>query len=169
MCAALLCVLSPFSIPIGPVPVTLGLFVVLLTAVLLKPLDSLLAVAVYLALGCCGLPVFSGGNGGFGVLTGPTGGYLWGYLLTALVTSLVAALACKSRLPRWGRLLVILGGCLVGVALCYLTGTIQFCAVAEVGTVTALGKCVLPFIPFDLVKSAAATLLAERLRKTVNQ
>lgn len=72
--AALLCVLSPLTIPVGAVPVSLGIFAVLLCSSVLGMRRSLVAVLVYIALGAVGLPVFAGWQGGFGVLAGPTGG-----------------------------------------------------------------------------------------------
>ena len=78
--AALLCVLSPLTIPVGAVPVSLGIFAVLLCSSVLGMRRSLVAVLVYIALGAVGLPVFAGWQGGFGVLAGPTGGYIWSYI-----------------------------------------------------------------------------------------
>ncbi|HAP97648.1 MAG TPA: biotin transporter BioY, partial [Cutibacterium acnes] len=43
------------------------------------------AVSLYILVGALGLPVFSGGSSGIGVLVGPTGGYLWGWLIGAFV------------------------------------------------------------------------------------
>ena len=45
-------------------------------------------MAVYLALGAVGLPVFSGYGAGLAKLAGPTGGYLVGYLLMAFIGGL---------------------------------------------------------------------------------
>ena len=68
--SALLCVLGPFSIPIGPVPVSLGTFAVSLCAMILGGPLGAVSVLVYLLLGAAGLPVFTGFQGGLAKLAG---------------------------------------------------------------------------------------------------
>ena len=88
---AVICVISPWVIvlPFSPVPVSLSLFAVLLSAYLLGARGGFVCCGLYLLLGAVGLPVFSGGVGGPGKLFGPTGGYLAGYLVTAGITGYV--------------------------------------------------------------------------------
>ena len=79
-CAALLCVLSPLSVPTPfGVGFTLQVLIVILVALVLKPLYAVTAQVIYTLLGIIGLPVFAGYQSGFGVLAGPTGGFLIGY------------------------------------------------------------------------------------------
>ena len=84
--SALLCVISPFAIPIGSVSITLATFGVYLSGAVLGCKKGGAAVAVYLMLGFIGLPVFSGFMGGVQRLIGPTGGYLVGYIPCAMIT-----------------------------------------------------------------------------------
>ena len=62
MMAAVLCVVSPFSIPIpvSPVPLTLATFVLYLSLYTLGTKKALLSCLIYLLIGFAGLPVFSG-------------------------------------------------------------------------------------------------------------
>ena len=83
--AAVLCVLGPLTVPIGAIPISLANLVICLTAWLLGPKFGTLSVAIYLALGVVGLPVFSGYGAGLAKVAGPTGGYLVGYLLLAFI------------------------------------------------------------------------------------
>ena len=85
MMAAVLCVLGPLSVPVGPVPIAMGNFAVSLAAWLLGPRYGALSVAAYLLLGGVGVPVFAGYAAGAAVLLGPTGGYLIGYLAQAMI------------------------------------------------------------------------------------
>ena len=50
---AILCILSPVSIPIfiSPVPVSLGVLAIYLTAYVLEPVESLVSVVLFLLLG----------------------------------------------------------------------------------------------------------------------
>ena len=79
--AAMLCVLSPLTIPAGAVPFSLSLAAVYLCGAFQTPLYAVASTVCYLILGACGLPVFSNFSGGIGKLIGPTGGYLFSYPL----------------------------------------------------------------------------------------
>ena len=81
---AILCILSPISVPvfISPVPISLGVLAIYLTAYVLEPVEALISVVIFLLLGVFGLPVFSGYSGGIGKILGPTGGYIIGFLFT---------------------------------------------------------------------------------------
>lgn len=164
--AALLCVLSPIAIPVGPVPVSLSVFAVLLCAAMLGPISALSAVTVYLLLGAVGLPVFGGGMGGFGVLLGPTGGYVWSYLPMCLLSGVlyrqIFLSPTESMRPIKKIMLGFLAG-LPGLLICYLLGTLQYSFVADVTIGTAIVVCVLPFLIFDLLKLLLVGFLGERL------
>ena len=88
--AALLCVSSYISIrlPFSAVPITAQSLIINMIALLLKPKKAGTTVVIWILLGAVGLPVFSNGNAGFGVLAGPTGGYIFGYLIAAILISL---------------------------------------------------------------------------------
>ena len=73
--AAVMCVLAPISIPIGPISLTGGTLAIYLAAYLLGGAWGTAATLVYLLLGFVGLPVFSNYMGGAERLAGPTGGY----------------------------------------------------------------------------------------------
>ena len=83
--AAIICIMGPFVIPIGMVPMSFANMAIYLTIILLDKKRATISVAVYLLIGFVGLPVFSGFTGGAGKLLGPTGGYLIGYLALSWV------------------------------------------------------------------------------------
>ena len=82
---AVMAVLSPISIPVGPVPISLGTFAVCLTVAVLGRKMGTISYLIYLLLGLIGLPVFSNYGAGLGKLVGPTGGYLFGMLFLSIV------------------------------------------------------------------------------------
>ncbi len=161
--SAAMAILAPWSLPLGPVPLSLCTLVIYLSAWLLAPGRAVAAAAVYVLLGAAGLPVFSGFLGGVGRLLGPTGGYILGYL----PLSVICALSVRRFAPR--RWLCLLGMAL-GTAVLYAVGTVWFCIQTGTPVGGALMVCVLPFLPGDLVKMAAALLLGpvlqDRLRHT---
>lgn len=68
-----------------PVPLTIQTSAVMLCGALLGSRNGALAALCYILQGCCGLPVWSGGNAGFAYLMGPTGGYLLDFIVIAYV------------------------------------------------------------------------------------
>lgn len=157
--AAVLCVISPLSIPVGAVPISLATLGVMLAGALLGAQLGTLSVLIYLVLGWFGLPVFAGYSSGFTCLFGPTGGYMIGYLFLAFLTG---SLYKKKTLPY------LVGSILVGELVLYLLGTIWFMFVAQTSLVSALTICVLPFIPGDIAKIVLVCLLLPQLEKVVH-
>ena len=156
--AALMCVLCPVSVPIGPIPISLSILVILLTVYVLGTWRALVSYTVYLLLGAVGMPVFSGFQGGLAKLAGPTGGYLVGFWLMILVAGIIMEKGKRN-------LLVTILGMLVGVAIDYAVGTAWFVFQTESTVVHALDVCVYPFIPFDVAKIVIAVLLGSVVYK----
>ena len=92
-----LCARVVLPIPGTDVPQTAQTIAVLLAAALGGFRVGTMSVALYLAAGAVGAPVFAGGDAGIRVLFGPSGGYLVGFLLAA---GAVGLLADAGRLAR---------------------------------------------------------------------
>ncbi len=157
--AALLAVFSQISIPVGPVPINLALLAVFAMGAVLPKWEAVIATLLYLALGAAGLPIFSGFNGGFGALAGPTGGYLIGYLPAAYL----AGVLCRKTQSYRNYIL----GMVLGLVVCYLLGTIWYIISMGTGIWQALWSCVFPFLPGDAVKIALAAYLGMRMKKEI--
>jgi biotin transport system substrate-specific component len=141
------------SVPFVPSPFTLQTFFVLLAGAIMKR-DAVIPVALYVALGALGLPVFHNGVAGVGVLLGPTGGYLIGFIPAALIVGF----AYESILPAYR---------LAGLAVASLL--ILVCGVAwligSTGMIPAaafiLGMVI--FLPGEVAKTGAVYLIARNL------
>lgn len=157
--AALICVAAPFSIQVGPIPITLATFAVMLSGALLGGKRGMVAVCVYILIGAVGLPVFSGFKGGFGVLGGPTGGYIIGYIPLALITGIFANMNTK-----FNRAVVSVIGMIIGTAALYTFGTVWFMIISKSSLANALALCALPFLPGDAVKIACITAVSVPLK-----
>ncbi len=157
--AAVLCVIGPFSIPIGPIPLSLALVGIYLCAYTLGAKRGTLAVFIYILLGAVGLPVFTGFAGGPAKLFGPTGGYIAGYLLTAFICGIFT-----ERFTKW---YVQLAGMVLGLIACYTLGTLWFMFQAHVSFIEALATCVIPFVVFDLIKIALGMSLGMAIKKAL--
>lgn len=166
--AALITICSWISLQIGPVPVTLQTLAVLAVLLTTGGRRGTIAVAVYLALGAIGVPVFSGFKGGPAAFAGPTGGFLLGFLAAALVYWLLEKLVF-ARLMTTQKKKIIFGFVISVIfeLIMYTVGVIWFMTVyaaqtGPVGLVTVLGWCVIPFIIPDIVKIAAAVIISSR-------
>lgn len=162
--AVLISVCSWLSVP-AAIPFTMQTFAVFTALLLLGGKRGSIAVAVYIALGAVGLPVFSGFTGGVGKLMGPSGGYIFGFVLTALCYWLGEKLMGQKL---WVKILSLI----VGLMLCYAFGTVWFVkvysATKPISYVSALGICVFPFLIPDAAKMALAFLTDSVIRKQVN-
>ena len=153
------------AIPVTTIEFTMQLLAVFAVVEILGGLRGTLAILVYLLLGTVGVPVFAGFTGGVGILLGATGGYLVGFLFIGLIYWLAEAIFGK-------KLLVEIIAMLIGLAVCYAFGTAWFMVVytnntGSIGLGLALSWCVLPFIPFDLIKLAIGVLVGKRLQKFI--
>jgi biotin transport system substrate-specific component len=85
-----LCARVTIPLPFTPVPLTMQNFGVLLVGLLLGSRRGFAALALYLAEGAVGMPVFNPtGLGGIAQLLGPTGGFLLAYPLVAWLAGFV--------------------------------------------------------------------------------
>jgi biotin transport system substrate-specific component len=155
--AALTAAGAYLAVPVGPVPIVLQNLVVLLTGLLLGPGWGLTSVAVYLLAGAVGLPVFAGGTGGVARLVGPTGGYLAGY---------VPAVVAVGWISRWGRgrLGFDLAALILGASIVYALGVPWLKLVTGMPMDKAVSVGMLPFLPGDALKIAAAIPICRALR-----
>ncbi len=159
--AAVLCILCPWSVPIGPVPVSLGVLGVALVTYVAGMKRALAAVLIYLLIGFVGVPVFTGFTGGAAKLFGPTGGYLIGYLPMVFLSGLVIDRFPETKIKH--RIICFFALC-GGTVVLYTLGTIWLAVQGGYTLPQALSFGVLPFIPFDLIKLAIVTLLAPMIR-----
>ena len=139
------------AVPLWPVPMTLQSLAVLLLGALGGARLGTASVALYLAEGALGMPVFANGQGGLAALAGPTAGFLLGFLPAAW-------LAGRARGPAWRQGAVLLAAHLLlfvpGVA--WLAGF--------VGAERAFAAGFLVFLPATLVKTALALAVLRAVR-----
>lgn len=160
--AALLCVSSYISIrlPISTVPITAQTLVINMIALLLLPKKAGLTVLIWILLGAVGLPVFSNGTAGFGILAGATGGYIFGYLAAAILISLI-----RGKKNKWLRNLIAV---LIGIPMIYAVGLPWMKAITGITWQAALVSGMAIFLPGDIVKCVLAVLLCKPLWPVVN-
>lgn len=157
---AVICVLGPIAIPIGPVPISLTNLVVYFTVYVLGTKAGMGSYCLYLLLGAIGLPVFSGYAGGLGKIAGPTGGYLIGFVAMALIGGVIMQKTNRNLIPT-------MLGWVLGTIVAYAFGTGWFVYVTHASVTYALSVAVFPFIIGDLMKIVIGTLVAKEVRKAL--
>ncbi len=155
--AALTAVGAYIYVPIGPVPIILATLFAILSGLLLGSRWGSASMALYLLVGAIGLPVFSGGKGGFAHFMGPTGGYLLGYLVASWITGFI------SERSRGGIILDILA-VIVGSLTLYALGVPWLKVVTQMSWTKALMVGVLPFLIGDTLKACVVIILARSVR-----
>jgi biotin transport system substrate-specific component len=135
-----------------PVPITGQTFAVLLTGAALGWRAGAASQALYVGLGAVGLPFYSGGDGGWEVVTGATGGYLVGFVCAAALVGVLA----ERRQDR--SVLTAVPTFLAGSALIYLCGVAWLARSLGVSGVEAMELGMVPFVIGDLIKIALVGL-----------
>lgn len=154
---ARLCIYLPFT----PIPITFQTFFVVLSGAFLGYRAGAASQLVYVFSGLAGLPVFSGGSSGLGMLLGPTGGYLAGFVVSSMFTGLARKNGDGSGfIHSW---LIFFAGILI----IYFFGALNLSIMYGFSISETFQKGILPFIPGDILKSALAAGISKKLISAV--
>lgn len=162
---AIICILAPLSIPIpvSPVPISLTNLILYIGIFILPWKQLCVSYIIYMLLGICGLPVFSGFSGGIGKLAGPTGGYLIGFLFLALIGGLF-----MERAKGGFSIPIILSGLILGSLVNYLLGTLWLSFQMNLSFIQGLFAGVIPYLPADILKMILAIIVGPQLQKRLS-
>lgn len=151
---AIISVCAWISIPFA-IPFTLQTLAIFLACFYLGASGALVAVAVYLLIGFCGVPVFAGFLGGVGVLFSTQGGFLLGFLAIPLVFWLFKK---NSKMRVFSLVL--------GLLACYAVGATWywFLLGGQKDFFSVICACILPFIVPDIAKLFIANLIYKRIK-----
>ena len=149
-------------LPFSPVPLALTPFAVLVIGMALGPAAAFSAMALYLAEGAAGLPVFTSyGPGGIAHLLGPTGGFLLSYPFAAAAAGwLVRNL--RGIASPFARGLV---SSVLATALIFAFGATWLASLLHLHAAAAWHLAVAPFLPGEAVKIVAASTLYTTLQR----
>src|SRR5262245_6956893 len=153
--AGLVALAAPIEIPLGftPVPTSGQTFAVLLVGASLGPLLGASSLLLYFCVGLVGAPVYSGGDSGWEIVKGATGGYLVGFIVAAALTGWLAQ-------RRWDRRFnSAVAAMLSGSVVIYLFGLPWLAHVANLDLSGTLEAGLYPFVVGDLVKLYLAGML----------
>jgi len=152
------------EIPGYPAPFTLQIFFVILSGLLLGKKGGFFSQALYVIIGLLGIPVFSRGAG-IGYVFNPSFGFLIGFVLASPA---IAVLYC--RLKKFTKeMSALFLSSLVGILIIYGIGVPYMYIILNsvlqnnMTFIQALWSGCLIFLPFDLLKVTAASIVCHRI------
>ena len=148
-------VFPPVAVPVVPAPIVVQNVGVMLAGSILGARRGGLALLLFVVLVALGMPLLTGWRGGFGVIAGPTGGFVLSWVPAAFVVGWLVE-QYWTRLHFWNLLLCNVVG---GIVVVYALGIPWLAVVAGVELLPALTGS-LVFVPGDLIKAVVASLVA---------
>lgn len=174
--AAIICASSFFRIPIPGISsgIVIQNALCVMTAVLLGGIWGAAPTALFFAVGVIGLPVFSGGQGGFQVLMNINGGFRIGWVIGALVAGMISGRPSVTEKNITVKSIIRLSlAVLVGMLVLYLPEVFYVIGFksAELGVLGAVKLFVAaffaPFLAVDFIKAVVVILISLKLRPVV--
>lgn len=159
---ALICVLGPLSVPIGPVPVSLQNFAIYLVLYIVGAKRGTIAFLIYLLIGLVGLPVFAGFSGGPQKIAGPTGGYLVGFIFMTIIAGMIIDRAYKKRI-------VCIAGMFFATCIPYFLGTLWLSYSTKMSFSAAFAAGVVPFVAVDILKMVIVAIVGPEIKKRLDK
>ncbi len=164
--SAIITAIMSISIPhklqiVGPVPITLTVFVLSLFSMLFEPKYALTAVFTYWILLAIGLPVAVGYQGGISRFVSPWSGYLWMYPAFAIMemffSKYIKNSTTKTILAQSSALIIL-----------YIGGAVMLIISGKYNLPDSIRFGVKPFIIIDSLKIIAAFIIAKIIRKSTH-
>ena len=164
---------SFFYMPFTPIPLTMQVLTVLVSALALGGYWGAVAMLEYVFLGLMGAPVFAGFKTGLIAIPGPTGGFIIGFIAAAFGAGLIYRLLVerspeKIKGPGNINIMFAFFSCLAGIIIIYSTGYLHFAGYLYMITghagpghllLSAFKLSVAPFAMLDLMKALIALLI----------
>jgi len=161
---------APFLV-VGGVPITLQTFFCVLAGAILGRRLGALAMVVYMIVGLVGAPVFAKFSGGFGMIAGPTFGFIVSFIFAAYITGWMIEKGGDH--PSLARFIV---AALAGMVINYVVGTnwmymaFKYWAEAPKGfSYSVAWSWMLVPLPKDIILSVIAGAIAPRFYTAIRK
>jgi biotin transport system substrate-specific component len=145
------------------VPITFQTLAVMLTGLVLGPGRAFAAVGLYVLLGLAGLPIFSQGRSGLGILAGPSAGYIIAFPIAAGIVGWLATVVIR-RTTKARALWFFLSAAVTSAAVVHSLGVAGI-ALNSKATLEQAFLSDLVFYPGDMIKNILAAVIAVALHR----
>jgi len=159
---ALITIGAFIKVPISIIPITLQSMMVVLSGLILKKYNSVIAVMIYIFIGLIGFPVFANG-GGIQYILVPSFGYILGFLLAVLFIA-------KFKSDNFKINIVI---SIIALLLIYLSGILyfvilQFVYYKKTFTLAWIFYYLfLVYIPGDIITVVLANIVYKKIKNVI--
>lgn len=167
MMLAILIVCSKIKFNIGPIPVTLQTFAVIIISYILGVKKGLIVFGLYIFLGVvCFLPIFSGEDAGFYYVLKPSFGFIIGFFLSAI--------PCGIKFKDNSFIFLIIRG-LLGLAVIDIVGLIYMAIIlncymgASKSFSYIIANGLSPFLIKDILSVFICALVYVRIRPSIEK
>ncbi len=140
-------------LPFTPVPITGQTFAVLLVGGALGTVCGSLSMGLYALMGIIGLPVYADHAHGWSIVSGATGGYIFGFLVAGALVGYLADKGWDQRFATSGTMM------LIGNTFIFLFGCIWLQHVLHTNLEKTLEYGLYPFVPGEILKLYLAAAL----------
>ncbi len=165
---ALLVVSAQFSIPIGPIAISLQTLVVLIIGLVLPTKQAVLTTSLYVVIGLIGLPVFAQGMGGPQSVLLPSFGFILSFTPAVWAMSKIRKMKPIAGIHPSIFALIVGNVIIYALGLLYMTFILTFYVGQDLNFGQILSIGMLPFIPGDIIKSIVAMSISKRLNAYLN-
>lgn len=161
--AAIIGILAQIAIPLPiGVPITGQTFAIGLTATILGSRYGTFATILYIAIGAVGIPVYAHLTSGFGIIVGPTGGFLIGFIPTVFVIGLYLE---KTKFTIVQATIANI----IGMFVTLTCGTVWLKFSAELSWTVAFVSGFVPFVVVGFIKAFLAAWAGILIRSRLMQ
>lgn len=163
MFVAITAVLAQIAIPLPftTVPITMQIFGVYLSGIILGRDLGFISQIIYLLLGAIGAPVFANFSGGVQCIVGPTGGFL---IVFPIITYIVGIISDKKFSVVKSVMILI-----SSMVLLYVVGVLQLSFITKMSLNKSIMVGVIPFIPLDTIKIIVAYVVGIKIRERLKK
>lgn len=153
------------GVPVGAlgVPITLVTLTVMLSGLVLGAGRAFAAVGLYVLLGLAGLPIFSGGRSGLGILATASAGYIIAFPLATAATGYLASVVIRKTVRQRG-LWLFASAMVSSVMIIHGLGILGMMINGKLDFSKAF-LADLPFYPGDIIKNVLAVIIALAIHK----
>ena len=166
---SLLIISAQFTIPIGPVSISLQSMMILLIGLILPKKQAMLTSILYLIAGLIGLPVFAQAQGGLHSVFLPSFGFILSFIPSAWLVAKISEQESKGRVKKDIQAILIGNLVIYFIGIMYMTFIFNIHLELDYNLWRILSIGLLPFIPADVIKSIVALQIARRLNKHLDR
>jgi len=148
-----ICSYIKIILPFTPVPVTFQTLAVILSGIILGPVNGILSQILFLALIIL-FPVIPSGSS-LAVLYGPTGGYISGFIFSAFISGYIY------KRKKDDKHLII--AYIFGLLVIFASGVLWLALGHNMNFISALTVGLIPFIPGEIIKFLLAVAIIKRI------